>query len=141
VDRLLSSSWIAWGGIIYAVLLIASLVGVSIVIVLLPATYFQDRSDPSWWLAQHPVTRGLLRVAKNLLGLALAAIGLVLSIPGIPGQGVLTILIALMLLDFPGKRRLERRLVARPRVLRTLNWIRLRAGKPPLVIDPPAENV
>ncbi len=75
----------------------------------------------------------VVRLAKNALGLVLVVVGLLLSLPGVPGQGVLTMLIGLMLLDFPGKRALERKLVARPRVLESMNRMRAWLGKPPLV--------
>ena len=76
-------------------------------------------------------------ILKNASGIALVALGFVLSLPGIPGQGLLTILLGVMLLDFPGKRRLERRLVGMPRVFDRVNRLRARFGKPPLVL---AEN-
>ena len=41
-------------------------------------------------------------IGKNILGLFLVALGVVLSLPGVPGQGLLTILLGIMLLDFPG---------------------------------------
>jgi hypothetical protein len=46
----------------------------------------------------------------------------------------LTILVSLVLLDFPGKRGFVRRLVARPKVGAALNVIRRRAGAPPLLL-------
>ena len=52
----------------------------------------------------------------------------------LPGQGILTILAGIMLLDFPGKHRLLRWIVAHPQVLRTLNWLR-RRGHPPLYLE------
>jgi hypothetical protein len=48
-----------------------------------------------------------------------------------PGQGILTILAGLLLMNFPGKYRLERWLVQRPGVLSSLNWLRTRRGKAP----------
>jgi hypothetical protein len=53
----------------------------------------------------------------------------------VPGQGILNILLGIMLLDFPGKRSLEYRLVSRPQVLSTINKLRHRFGKPKLVLD------
>nr|WP_206063674.1 hypothetical protein [Oceanimonas sp. MB9] len=53
----------------------------------------------------------------------------------LPGQGLLTILIALVLLSFPGKYRLERRLFMVPTVRNTVNWLRRRAERPPLIFD------
>jgi hypothetical protein len=37
-----------------------------------------------------------------------------------------------MLLDFPGKYRLERWLATRRAVWRSINWLRRRAGREPL---------
>jgi hypothetical protein len=58
-----------------------------------------------------------------------------MSLPGVPGQGVLTILLGIMLLDFPGKRGLEASIVRRPRVLHAINSVRGRFDKPPLFLD------
>jgi hypothetical protein len=52
----------------------------------------------------------------------------------LPGQGVLTILLGIALLDLPGKRHLERRLIALPTVLRTINKLREKFGRPPLTV-------
>jgi hypothetical protein len=79
----------------------------------------------------------LLKIAKNLGGVVLVALGLVLSVPGVPGQGILTILLGIMLLDFPGKYRLERRIIRIRRVHTFINRVRRRLGRQPLEI--PAE--
>jgi hypothetical protein len=42
----------------------------------------------------------------------------------IPGQVVLTILIGMMLLDFPGKRSVARKLLSRPDVQEAINRLR-----------------
>lgn len=60
---------------------------------------------------------------------ALAA-GLLLLV--IPGQGVLTMVIGLILIDFPGKYHLERGLMQRKHVLKTVNWLCARRQEPPL---------
>nr|ALS89658.1 putative transmembrane protein (PGPGW) [uncultured bacterium] len=65
----------------------------------------------------------------------LVVLGVVMSIPGVPGQGILTILLGVMLLDFPGKRNFERKLVTRPQVRNAINKLRHRFGKPELVLD------
>jgi hypothetical protein len=62
----------------------------------------------------------------------LILLGLVMALPGIPGQGFLTMIVGLTMLDFPGKRGLERRLIARPRILRTINRLRARFNRAPL---------
>ena len=69
------------------------------------------------------------------LGLLLIVVGVILSIPGVPGQGLLTIVVGVMLLDIPGKHRLVRAVVRRKGVLKNLNRLRASFGRPPLVID------
>jgi len=52
----------------------------------------------------------------------------------LPGQGLITILIGIMMLNFPGKLAMERRIVQQPTVLRAINWIRAKAARPVLQI-------
>ena len=113
---------------------VATLVVVPWLIVRIPVDYFAHRKrHPAPWADQHPVVRGLLLVGKNVLGLVFLGVGLALLL--LPGQGILTIVIGIMLLDFPGKYRLERWVVDRRPVLRSINWLRRRAKRSPLVLD------
>lgn len=99
------------------------------ILVRLPHDYFlRDRRPPLASRAR-PIVALLLKVLKNAAGVAVVALGLVLSIPGVPGQGILTILLGVMLLDFPGKYRLERRIVRARRVNRFVNRLRIRCGR------------
>ncbi len=109
-----------------------SLAFVSFLLVQLPPTYFLDSHCRKLWIDQHPLIRWSGLILKNLLGVLLILLGGVLSIPGIPGQGLLTILIGIMLLDFPRKRRLERAILSRPRIRTLVNGLRHRFGKTPL---------
>jgi hypothetical protein len=67
---------------------------------------------------------------KNVLGLLLIGAGIAMLL--LPGQGLLTIVIGIMLLNFPGKRKLELRLIRIPALLRTVNRLRAKADRPPL---------
>jgi hypothetical protein len=75
-------------------------------------------------------------LGKNVLGVVFVLAGIAMLI--LPGQGVLTILAGIMLLDFPGKRTLECRVVSQPAVLKSINWMRQRAGHAPLVVGRPS---
>lgn len=88
-----------------------------------------------------PTPRGRLkRLARNTLGTLLIILGLVLSLPGVPGQGLLTVLLGLVLLDGRGKRKLELRLLQRPGIRRSINRLRQRFGREPLQLpDNPGE--
>lgn len=100
-------------------------------IVQLPEDYFtkKKRRPLSTW-EDRPALRLLFLIAKNLLGFVLIAAGIAMLI--LPGQGLLTVFIGVVLVDFPGKFRLERWLATRQAVWRSLNWLRRRAGRPEL---------
>jgi hypothetical protein len=124
---------VIWVVLIAVLTFVASIAAVTVLLVRLPATYFLDSHDHGEWRKQHPILRWMGVIGKNLLGLVLIVVGVVMLFT--PGQGVLTILIGIMLLDFPGKRVLERKLVARPSVHSALNRLRAKFGRPPLVLD------
>jgi hypothetical protein len=118
---------------------VGGLAVVGFLLVRLPADYFCDSSSRDFWIDRHPVIRRTGLIVKNLFGAVLVALGVLLSLPGVPGPGLLTILIGVMLLDFPGKRRLERWLIGLPTILRTINRFRRRYGKPPFAWPPSAK--
>ncbi len=112
---------------------ILSIFIVPILIVQIPVDYFShSRRHPTLWAPYHPLLRMLLLIIKNSFGTVFVAIGAIMLV--LPGPGILSILIGIMLLNFPGKYRLERWLVGRPPVLYSINWIRQRADHEPLII-------
>ena len=86
------------------------------------------------WRRRHPALRISSLVVKNVLGFGLLLAGLAMLV--LPGQGIITILVAISLLNFPGKRSLELWIVRRGPVLQAINWIRSRVNRPPLVLPP-----
>jgi hypothetical protein len=93
-------------------------------VVCLPADHFCTEH-------RRPVPR-VRQIAQRVGGVLLIALGAVLALPGVPGQGLLLVLIGLMLLDLPPLRRLELRLLRLPLVNHAVNGLRGKAGKPPL---------
>lgn len=130
--------WAEW----FVVLTIFSVVTVVVAIPIgtrfvakLPPDYFLSRQRGTGPTAQSRMVRWLLLPAKNVLGAILILAGVVMLF--VPGQGLLTILVGLVLTDFPGKFTMERWLVRRPQVRRSIDWLRRRAGEPPLQLDDP----
>ena len=116
--------------LIFVATLVVSLAIVTFLIVRMPADYFVRGRTPTGPTWKHV----LLLILKNVAGVVLVLVGIVLSLPGIPGQGVLTILVGLMLTDIPGVRALERWIVRRGPVKRALDGIRKKFGKAPLEV-------
>lgn len=135
VLELITLSGVILGVLVFLVTFSINLAIVSFVLVKIPANYFSSEHSRAFLQERSPAIRYLGVVGKNLLGALLVGIGIVLSLPGVPGQGLLTILLGIMLLDFPGRRSLERKLVSRPQVFNTINKLRHRFGKPSLVLD------
>jgi hypothetical protein len=108
-----------------------TLILIPVLVVRMPSDYFARPSPPpESWRRRHPAIRITVLLLKNLFGLALVTAGLIMLFT--PGQGILAIVAGLSFLDVPGKRTLERRIVANPRMLRAINSLRARAGRPPL---------
>ena len=133
VSSVLSLALVGFG--VFVVGSVGGLVVVSVLLVRLPATYFRHDRPRDLWVDQRPLVRWTGLVLKNLLGVLVVSLGALLSMPGVPGPGILTILLGVMLLDFPGKRRLELWLISRRPVLETLNRLRRRYGRPPFDLD------
>ena len=113
---------------------IATLVLVPFLVVRIPEDYFAEKKRHRWepWAHEHPLIRWSLLIAKNMLGYLFIILGIAMLV--LPGQGILTILIGIMFINFPGKYRLERWAVTRPPVLRAINSLRRNAGRQPLTV-------
>jgi hypothetical protein len=136
-DLTLAVSWnsILIGAALFVASFLFNLGIVSFILVKLPADHFAKSRKRKFMEGSSPVVRVAAVIGKNILGVLLVALGVVLSLPGVPGQGLLTILLGVMLLDFPGKHRLEQKLLSRPSIVNAINGLRGRFGKPPLELD------
>jgi hypothetical protein len=131
----LTGAGLTYGFLIFLATFVITSAIAALIIVKLPPDYFHPSNEREFWVDQHPVLRWAGLVAKNIIGVLLVLTGVVMSLPGVPGPGLLTILIGIMLLDFPGKRGLELRLVRRQQVRRALDGVRKRFNQPPLLLD------
>ena len=113
---------------------VATLIMVPVFIIRIPRDYFADVHRHSWdpWSHRHPVIRWSFIIVKNAVGVLFIMLGIAMLV--LPGQGILTLLIGIMLTNFPGKYRLERRVVTSKPILRNINKLRVRAGHEPLQV-------
>ena len=99
-------------------------------VIRLPADHFIESDRRRSSTGTNRMGQPLVVVIRNLLAVRLFLAGVLMLFT--PGQGALMILLALSVASFPDKDRLERRLIAFPGVLATLNMICIKGGKPPL---------
>ena len=115
-------------GVISAIMFVLSLLLLPWFLNKIPVDYFAREHLPSPWKALLQ-PRAILR---NIIGLTVVSAGIAMLV--LPGQGLLTILIGLAVMQFPGKFELERWLVTRKGVLEGINWLRQRSGRLPLKV-------
>ena len=110
------------------------LLGVAVVVGL-PSDFFVRTPERRGFWQSHRALRPTLLVAKNFLGVLVFVVGFIMALPLVPGPGVLFMLVGLGLVDFPGKRSMELRLLREPHVLASVNRMRARLGKPPILTE------
>ncbi|TNF45874.1 hypothetical protein EP232_05250 [bacterium] len=122
------------GILVFSLLLLIVYAGImAMAIAMMSPDYFMIGPPPAeTWRGRHRFLRFLIRAIKGGIGLGLVISGIAMLV--LPGQGLLTILIGVSLMEFPGKRRLERSLIQRKSIHRTINWIRKKAGREPVVV-------
>jgi hypothetical protein len=120
---------------LFLVSLALSFLAIAVVMIKIPENYFSSHYQQDFMPNSPFLVRWGAVILKNLLGVFLVLLGIVLSLPGVPGQGLLTILLGLIMLDIPGKRPLEAKIIKRPTILAAINNLRARYKKPPLLLD------
>jgi len=107
---------------------------VPVLVVRVPTDYFaHGKRPPGRWAKHHPVVRLTMLVIKNLFGVVLVLAGIAML--ALPGQGLLTLLLGILMIDVPGKYRFEKWLVRQRWVHRPINWMRRRRGREALTLD------
>ncbi len=116
-----------------AIFFIVSLLAMPFIVSRIPADYFAHRRrPPSRFAKSNLALRLTVMIARNLLAAVLLLAGLAMLL--LPGQGLLTLFAGFLLIDLPGKYRLERWLVSKPWVHRPINWLRAKRGREPLQV-------
>jgi len=134
----LAESWISkemWVGLIVfsVIAFVGTLIAIPAILIRLPPDYFKNHHHKPWLANHHPVIRILGLVIKNIAGILFLLAGIAMLV--LPGQGLLTMLLGFLFIDFPGKHRLEQKLIQHPQVLKAINALREKANKPPFTFD------
>ena len=130
----MSEQWILGLSVLSVVMFVVSLVALPWIVAKIPADYFlHDSRTATDWHSQRPLIRWLILIGKNLLGIMLLVGGIIMIF--VPGQGILTMAMGLVLMDYPGKFRLERWIVSHPKILGGLNWLRKLRHAEPLEVE------
>jgi hypothetical protein len=126
-----------WLAILSGVLsLVSALAGFTILVRLPEDHFLRMAENPVGDRSRRP-NRLALVILRNLAGIGILLVGVVMALPLIPGPGLILVILGLSLTSFPGKRRLEMKLLRAPLALGLVNWLRSKAGRSPLRLPSP----
>ena len=123
--------YLVWLGTLSFIIFIFSLLTIKWLVALIPSDYFIKKNN-SEFRSNYPIFWLVSIIIKNLVGYILIFGGILMLV--LPGQGLFTIFVGLMLSNYPGKFYIERKFIAIPSVLRAINWLRKKSNTPPIKI-------
>ena len=123
--------YIVWLGTFSLIIFIFSLLSLKWLVSFIPYDYFTNNS-PSKLKSEFFLIWIMLMIVKNIIGYILIVGGILMLV--LPGQGLFTILIGLMLSNYPGKFYIEKRFIAIPSILKMINWLRKKTNTPKIKI-------
>tara|TARA_B100001741_G_scaffold251449_1_gene213265 strand:+ start:87 stop:491 length:405 start_codon:yes stop_codon:yes gene_type:complete len=123
--------YLVWLGSLSFIIFIFSLLTIKWLVALIPSDYFIKKNN-SEFRSNYPIFWLVSIIIKNLVGYTLIIGGILMLV--LPGQGLFTIFVGLMLSNYPGKFYIEKKFIAIPSVLRTINWLRKKSNTPSIKI-------
>ena len=123
--------YLVWLGTLSFIIFIFSLLTIKWLVALIPSNYFMKKNN-SEFRSNYPIFWLASIIIKNLVGYTLIIGGILMLV--LPGQGLFTIFIGLMLSNYPGKFYIERKFIAIPSILSAINWLRKKSNTPSIKI-------
>jgi len=123
--------YLVWLGTLSFIIFIFSLLTIKWLVALIPSDYFIKKNN-SKFRSDYPIFWLTSIIIKNLVGYTLIVGGILMLV--LPGQGLFTIFVGLMLSNYPGKFYIERKFIAIPSVLSAINWLRKKSNTPSIKI-------
>lgn len=134
IDWLFSNqNLLAWLSALSVLTFVTSLIALPWIAGMIPQNYFANNKNSQLpFRKNHSYFFLASKIGKNILGFVILCGGVLMLF--LPGQGILTIFIGMFLMDYPGKKVIERRLIGHNLVLKSLNWVRAKGGHPPIKV-------
>lgn len=119
--------YFVWMGIVSFVVFVASLLLTPILLGKIPQDYFVHTNQQKVEIKH--LGHLIIVISRTIVGFVLLIAGIIMLVT--PGQGIISILLGLFLMEFPGKRKLELKLINHEPTFKALNWLRGKANKDP----------
>lgn len=119
-----------WLALLSLITFILSLLLLPYIVRKIPSDYFLKLSNEQPRVKDYDIKSLFILLSRNIFGILLLFSGVAMLF--LPGQGLITIFISLLLLDFPGKKRFVTYLTGKKNVQNSINWIRKKSKKKPI---------
>ena len=130
MEQWMSKETMVWVSTVSGVALVAMAIVIPWLIVRMPEDYFSNPQRYNWLGRKPAVIRIPVRVLKNVLAFALVILGVVMFLT--PASGLFPILLGVALADVPGKSKLQRWILGRKTIRKSMNWLRRKFHKRPV---------
>jgi hypothetical protein len=125
------SSILSWLAICSLFIFFFSILAINFVIKIIPVDYFDStKRELSPFKTSNSIMWLIFFIIKNIMGYLLILGGILMLV--LPGQGLLTILLGLIFSDYPGKYKLEKKLITIKPIYRYINWVRKKSDIEPI---------
>ena len=124
-------AYIFWLGTASMVIFVFSLLSIKWLVAMIPSDYFINKKKSSF-RSKYPFVWLIILIIKNIMGYILIIGGIMMLV--LPGQGLFTIFIGLILSNYPGKYFIEKRIISIPAIINSINWLRRKSNKNPIEI-------
>ena len=125
------SSILSWLAISSLFIFFFSILAINFVIKIIPVDYFDStKRELSPFKTSNSIIWLIFFIIKNIMGYLLILGGILMLV--LPGQGLLTILLGLIFSDYPGKYKLEKKLITIKPLYRYINWVRKKSDIEPI---------
>lgn len=130
MEQWLSKDTLLWVSIISGIGLLAVAIVTPWLIVRMPEDFFSKPQRYNWLDRKPPMIRIPIRILKNILAVALVILGVVMFLT--PASGLFPILLGIVLADIPGRSKLQRWILSRKTVRKSMNWLRRKFHRKPV---------
>ncbi len=130
-SNVITQNLLSWLAVLSLSTFIISLLLIPWVVGKLSSDYFLHITEEKAPIFSLNISSLALLVIRNIFGFILLLAGIAMLF--LPGQGILTILAGIFLLSFPGKRKIISLFISRHSVQHSLDWIRVKRGRPPFL--------
>ena len=130
MEQWISKDTLIWVSSLSGVGLLVFAIVTPWLIVRMPEDFFSNPQCYNWLNRKPAMIRVPIRILKNMLALALVIVGVIMFLT--PASGLFPMLLGVVLADVPGKLKLQRWILCRTTIRKSITWLRRKFHRKPV---------